>query len=95
MVILFEHIFYVPLSVGMVQHNQFLGLLTENSNLHLSIFVEFCSTLRYNGIVQNAIRLRLSMALIFACKFHNYVTTTKGYFPYTVLSAKKNNPSEK
>lgn len=32
---------------------------------------------------------------IFAPKFHNYVATTEGYFPYVILSAKQNIPREK
>lgn len=48
-----------PSLVGMVQHNQFSGLPVENTNLHLSIFVEFYGTLKANDVDQNAIRLRL------------------------------------
>lgn len=38
-----------PSLVGMVQQNQFFGLPTENSNLHLSIFMEFYDTLKLSS----------------------------------------------
>lgn len=48
-----------PLLVRMVQQNQFSGLPTGNPNLHLSNFIEFCGTLKANGVDQNAIQIRL------------------------------------
>ncbi|XP_020245227.1 uncharacterized protein LOC109823363 [Asparagus officinalis] len=43
----------------MVQQNQFGGGATEDPNLHLSIFLEYCDTLKLNGVTNDAIRLRL------------------------------------
>lgn len=43
----------------MVQQNQFLGMPSENPNLHLSIFVDNYGTVKANGILQNVICLRL------------------------------------
>lgn len=45
--------------VGMVQQHQFSGLPTENLNLRMSIFIEFCCTLKSIGVDQNSIRLSL------------------------------------
>lgn len=44
-----------PSLVGMAQQNQLSWLPTQNPNLHLSIFVEFCGLLIANGINQNTI----------------------------------------
>ncbi|XP_050916627.1 uncharacterized protein LOC127131756 [Lathyrus oleraceus] len=48
-----------PSLIDMVQQNQFDGLPSKNLNLHLSIFVDKCGTVKANGVEQNAIRLRL------------------------------------
>lgn len=48
-----------PLLVRMVQQNQFSRLPTGNLNLHLSTFIEFCDTLKANGVDQNSIQIRL------------------------------------
>ncbi|XP_020266822.1 uncharacterized protein LOC109842344 [Asparagus officinalis] len=48
-----------PSLLSMVQQNQFGGGATEDPNLHLSIFLEYCDTLKLNGVTNDAIRLRL------------------------------------
>lgn len=48
-----------PSLIGMVQQNQFFGLPTKNTNLHLSIFIDNCGTLVANGVDQNTICLRV------------------------------------
>lgn len=40
--------------IGMVQHDQFSGLPSENPNLLLSTFVDNCGTAKANGIDQIA-----------------------------------------
>ncbi|XP_020243612.1 uncharacterized protein LOC109821792 isoform X2 [Asparagus officinalis] len=48
-----------PSLLLMVQQNQFGGGATEDPNLYLSIFLEYCDTLKLNGVTNDAIRLRL------------------------------------
>lgn len=48
-----------PSLVGIVLQDQFSGLPTENLNLHLSIFIDNCVTLKADGVDQNVIHLRL------------------------------------
>ena len=48
-----------PSLLSMVQQSQFGGLPTEDPNLHLSIFLEYCDTLKMHGVSSDAIRLRL------------------------------------
>ena len=48
-----------PAFLSMVQQNQFGGSPTDNPNLHLSIFLEYCDTLKLNGVSLDAIRLKL------------------------------------
>ena len=38
---------------------QFHGLPSENPNAHLTSFIEFCDTVKYNGVTEEALRLRL------------------------------------
>lgn len=44
----------------MVHQNQFSRLPFENLNIHISILVDNCGTVKDNGIDQNEIRLWLS-----------------------------------
>lgn len=48
-----------PSLISMVQQNQFGGLPMEDANLHLSIFIEVCSTLKVQNVNDNTIRLKL------------------------------------
>lgn len=43
------------LNSSMMQQNQFSNSLTYDSNLHLSIFVEYCDTLKMNRVTNNTI----------------------------------------
>lgn len=36
--------------LSMLHHNQFSSALTHDLNLHVSIFVEFCDTIKCNGV---------------------------------------------
>ena len=48
-----------PSLLQAVQQNQFSGNLTEDPNLHLSVFVQYADTVKANGVTSEAIRLRL------------------------------------
>ena len=43
----------------MLHNIQFLGLPSENPNAHLTSFIEVCDTVKYNGVTEEALRLRL------------------------------------
>ena len=43
----------------MLNNIQFHGLLSENPNAHLTSFIEVCDTVKYNGVTEKALRLRL------------------------------------
>ncbi|KAG9458145.1 hypothetical protein H6P81_002653 [Aristolochia fimbriata] len=48
-----------PQIVGMLQnHYQFSGLANEDPNDHLERFLDLCATFKYNGVSDDAIRLR-------------------------------------
>jgi len=48
-----------PALISMVQQSQFGGSPMEDPNLHMSVFLEVCDTLKINGASIDAIRLRL------------------------------------
>ncbi|XP_042426035.1 uncharacterized protein LOC122013888 [Zingiber officinale] len=48
-----------PALLNMIQQHQFGVAPTEDPNLHMEVFLEFCETLKYNGASADAIRLRL------------------------------------
>jgi len=48
-----------PALISMVQQSQFGSSPMEDPNLHLSVFLEVCDTLKINGASTDAIRLRL------------------------------------
>ena len=43
----------------MIKSSQFGGLATEDPKEHISSFVELCEIFKYNGVTDDAIRLRL------------------------------------
>ena len=43
----------------MLHNIQFHGLPSKNSNAHLTSFIKVCDTVKYNGVTEEALRLRL------------------------------------
>ena len=49
-----------PALLQMIQSTvQFYGMLNEDPNDHIANFLEICDTLKYNGVSNDALRLRL------------------------------------
>lgn len=48
-----------PALITMVQHNQFSGSALESPHSHIRNFLEYCNTLKYNGVPPEAIRMQL------------------------------------
>ncbi|XP_027181793.1 uncharacterized protein LOC113780176 [Coffea eugenioides] len=48
-----------PSLIQMVQQSQYGGNATEDPNSHLSTFLEICDTIKFNGVSDDAIKLRL------------------------------------
>ena len=46
-------------TLKMLQNIMFHGLPSENSNIHLTNFIEVCDMIKYNGVTEEALRLRL------------------------------------
>ena len=46
-------------TLQMLNNIQFHGLSTGNPNAHLTSFIEVCDTVKYNGVTEEALRLRL------------------------------------
>ena len=46
-------------TLQMLHNIQFHGLPSENPNAHLTSFIEVCGTVKYNGVIEEALRLRL------------------------------------
>ena len=47
------------MTLQMLQNILFHGLPSENSNMDLTNFIEVCDTIKYNGVTEEALRLRL------------------------------------
>ena len=50
---------YKTVTLQMFQNIKFHGLPSENPNTHFKIFIEVCNTVKYNGVIKEALRLRL------------------------------------
>ena len=46
-------------TLQMLHNIQFHGLPSENPNAHLTSFIKVCDTVKYNGVIEEALRLRL------------------------------------
>ena len=46
-------------TLQMLQNILFHGFSNENLNMHLTNFIEVCDTVKYNGVTEKALRLRL------------------------------------
>ena len=46
-------------TLEILQNIMFHGLPNENPNMHLTNFIEVCDTVKYNGVTEEALRLRL------------------------------------
>ena len=47
------------MTLQMLQNILFHGLLSENPNMHLTNFIEVCDMIKYNGVTEEALGLRL------------------------------------
>ena len=47
------------MTLQMLQNIMFHGLPNENPNMHLTNFIKVCDTVKYNGVTEEALRLRL------------------------------------
>ena len=47
------------MTLQMLQNIMFHGFPNENPNMHLTNFIEVCNTIKYNGVTEKALKLRL------------------------------------
>ena len=47
------------ITLQMLQNILLNGLPNENPNMHLTNFLEVCDTIKYNGVIEEALKLRL------------------------------------
>ena len=52
------------MTLQMLQNIMFYGLPNENPNMHLTNFIEVCDTIKYNGVTEEVLRLRLFLLLL-------------------------------
>ena len=58
----------------MLQNIHFLRLASENPNTHLTNFIKVCDTIRYNGVTDEALKLRL-FPLLLSDKAKHWLTS--------------------
>ena len=46
-------------TLQMLHNIQFHGLPSENSNAHLTSFIEVCDTVKYNGVTNEALKVHI------------------------------------
>ena len=69
-------------TLQMLQNIQFHGLPSENLNTYLTKFIEVCDTVKYNGVTEEALRLRL-FPLSLGDKAKHWLTS---HPPYSIIS---------
>ena len=47
------------ITLQILQNILFHGMPNENRNMHLTNFIEVCDMIKYNGVIEEALRLRL------------------------------------
>ena len=47
-----------PITLQLIQNIQFMGLPNKDPNIHISNFLDMCDMMKYNGVSDDAIRLR-------------------------------------
>ena len=47
------------MTLQILQSILFHGLSSENPNMHLTNFIEVCDTIKYNGVTEEVLKLRL------------------------------------
>ena len=47
------------ITLKMLHNIQFHGLPSENPNAHLTSFIEVCDIVKYNGVIEEVLRLHL------------------------------------
>ena len=52
------------MTLQMLQNILFHGLPSENPNMHLTNFIKVCDMVKYNGVTEEALRLRLFPLLL-------------------------------
>ena len=55
---------FKTVTLQMLQNILFHKLPSENLNMHLTNFIEVCDTIKYNGVIEEALRLRLFPLLL-------------------------------
>ena len=69
-------------TLQMLQNIQFHGLPSENLNTHLTNFIEVCYIVKYNGVTEEALRLRL-VPLSLGDRAKHWLTSQP---PYSITS---------
>ena len=68
-------------TLQMFQNILFHGLPNENPNMHLTNFIKICDTIKYSGVIEEALKLRLFL-LSLGNKFKHWLTSQPNEFHY-------------